>query len=396
MMNRTFEGTHVSHGGKPVIPMHRFDPTILREYDIRGIVGQTLAARDAYAVGRAFGTVVRRGGGRAVCVGYDGRLTSPELESALVEGLRACGLTAWRIGLGPTPMLYYATTTLMADAGIMVTGSHNPPEHNGFKMMLGRAAFYGPAIQELGRIAVQEVIERTGIDPEAIDEVVMGNIAQPPEATNIARVIALKSGIPRRVPAVTVARNCASGMEAIANAHLKIASGMAEVILAGGLTADNVEAVIAIGSPPPVAGNLAVQAETGNVQWLQYCTDSLELAKIYRAADLFVHPGVQETFGLVAIESQSCGTPVVGIRGSRMDKVILHEQDLWAAENTPEALAKHLFHEGMHMQLFMDRAAARQARWPRPAGRLRHSLRCDRLDAGERGLFERPVRPPEQ
>jgi phosphomannomutase len=136
-----------------VIPMHRFDPTILREYDIRGIVGQTLAARDAYAVGRAFGTVARRGGGRAVCVGYDGRLTSPELEAALVEGLRACGLTVWRIGLGPTPMLYYATTTLVADAGIMVTGSHNPPEHNGFKMMLGRAAFYGPAIQELGRIA---------------------------------------------------------------------------------------------------------------------------------------------------------------------------------------------------------------------------------------------------
>jgi acetyl-CoA acetyltransferase family protein len=89
--------------------------------------------------------------------------------------------------------------------------------------------------QELGRIAVQELIERTGVDPETIDEVVIGNIAQPPEATNVARVIALKSGIPRRVPAVTVARNCASGMEAIANAHLKIAAGMAEVAIAGGV-----------------------------------------------------------------------------------------------------------------------------------------------------------------
>jgi phosphomannomutase len=151
-----------------VIPVHRFDPTILREYDIRGIVGETLTVSDAYAIGRAFGTVVRRGGGRTVCVGYDGRLTSPELEDAVVEGLRACGLTVWRVGLGPTPMLYYATTTLALDAGIMVTGSHNPPEHNGFKMMVGRAAFYGSAIQELGRIALAGVYE-DGLPGDVID-----------------------------------------------------------------------------------------------------------------------------------------------------------------------------------------------------------------------------------
>ena len=89
--------------------------------------------------------------------------------------------------------------------------------------------------QELGRIVVAELLQRTGVDPNLIDEVVIGNIAQPPEATNIARVIALKSGIPRHVPAVTVARNCASGMESIANAHLKIATGMAEVMIAGGV-----------------------------------------------------------------------------------------------------------------------------------------------------------------
>lgn len=89
--------------------------------------------------------------------------------------------------------------------------------------------------QELGRIVVVELLERTGIDPNLIDEVVVGNIAQPPEATNIARVIALKSGIPRQVPAFTVARNCASGMEAIATAHLKIAAGVAEVMIAGGV-----------------------------------------------------------------------------------------------------------------------------------------------------------------
>ena len=84
---------------------HRIHPTILREYDIRGVVGETLGAGDAYAVGRAFGTIVRRGDGKTVCVGYDGRLTSPELEVAVVQGLRDCGLLVWRVGLGPTPML---------------------------------------------------------------------------------------------------------------------------------------------------------------------------------------------------------------------------------------------------------------------------------------------------
>jgi phosphomannomutase len=132
---------------------HRFDPTVLREYDVRGVVGETLSKDDAYALGRSFGTVVRRNNGKTACVGYDGRLTSPELEAAVVRGLADCGIEVWRVGLGPTPMLYFATLTLKADAGIMVTGSHNPPTHNGFKMMLGKAAFFGTAIQELGMIA---------------------------------------------------------------------------------------------------------------------------------------------------------------------------------------------------------------------------------------------------
>ena len=80
---------------------HRFDPTILREYDIRGLVGKTLFPKDALALGRAYGTELRRRGGRTVAVGYDGRLSSPELEAALVEGLKACGLEILRIGLDP-------------------------------------------------------------------------------------------------------------------------------------------------------------------------------------------------------------------------------------------------------------------------------------------------------
>ena len=134
---------------------HQFDPTILREYDIRGVLGQTLSAADAYALGRSFGTVVRRNDGKTACVGYDGRLTSPELEAALVEGLSDSGIEVWRVGLGPTPMLYFATLTLKADGGVMITGSHNPPDHNGFKMMLGKAAFFGQAIQDLGRIVAE-------------------------------------------------------------------------------------------------------------------------------------------------------------------------------------------------------------------------------------------------
>ena len=132
---------------------HRFDPTVLREYDIRGIVGRTLHPADAFAIGRAFGTIVARGGGSKVAVGYDGRLTSPELEQALVDGLLASGMEALRIGRGPTPMLYYAATTLETDGAVMVTGSHNPPDYNGFKMMLGRKPFFGRQIADIGSIA---------------------------------------------------------------------------------------------------------------------------------------------------------------------------------------------------------------------------------------------------
>ena len=134
---------------------HNFHPTVLREYDIRGIVGKTLNPADARAVGRAFGTVVVRSGGKTVCVGYDGRLSSPELEAALVDGLVACGLHVLRIGLGPTPMLYFATRDREAAAGIMITGSHNPPDYNGIKMMLGKGPVYGQQILDLGTIAAK-------------------------------------------------------------------------------------------------------------------------------------------------------------------------------------------------------------------------------------------------
>ena len=131
---------------------HQFDPTILREYDIRGVVGKTLKVEDAYAIGRGFGTILAEAGGKAAAVGYDGRLSSPMLEAAVVEGLLDAGIDAVRIGLGPTPKLYYATNTQHVDGGIMITGSHNPPTHNGFKMMIGKKSFYGKDIQRIGSL----------------------------------------------------------------------------------------------------------------------------------------------------------------------------------------------------------------------------------------------------
>jgi alpha-1,6-mannosyltransferase len=97
--------------------------------------------------------------------------------------------------------------------------------------------------------------------------------------------------------------------------------------------------LVVIGDGPQRNKVQKLQRRVGNISWISYCADSIDLARYYRAADLFVHPGVQETFGLVALESQACGTPVVGIRGSYMDRIICHDQKSWAQENSPDALA---------------------------------------------------------
>ncbi len=132
---------------------HRFDPSMLREYDIRGIIGSTLSDADAYAIGRSFGTIVVRSGGSRVALGYDGRLSSPGLAAALVRGLTDAGCDALEIGCAPTPMLYFATHHLEADGGIEITGSHNPPDYNGFKFVLKGAPFFGDQIKALGAMS---------------------------------------------------------------------------------------------------------------------------------------------------------------------------------------------------------------------------------------------------
>jgi phosphomannomutase len=132
---------------------HRFNSTILREYDVRGIVGKTLHVEDAYALGRAYASLARDESASRIAVGRDGRLHSPEMEDALVDGLTEGGLDVIRIGIGPSPMLYFAAATLGVEAGIQVTGSHNPPEYNGFKLLLNGRSIFGEEIQQLGRRA---------------------------------------------------------------------------------------------------------------------------------------------------------------------------------------------------------------------------------------------------
>jgi phosphomannomutase len=132
---------------------HNFNPTILREYDIRGIVGDTLTEDDAYALGRTFASQARDEGARRIAVGRDGRTHSGALEAALIRGLNESGVDVVQIGMGPSPMLYFATHYLDVDGGLQVTGSHNPADYNGFKLLLKGRSVFGAEIQAIGKRA---------------------------------------------------------------------------------------------------------------------------------------------------------------------------------------------------------------------------------------------------
>ena len=130
--------------------LERFNPEVLREYDIRGIVNKDLTANTAYSIGRTFGHIVcSKFSEKKIAVGYDGRLTSPSLHNALCAGLLESGANVFSIGLCPTPMAYFAHYHLKTDAAVMVTGSHNPPEYNGFKIVLNKHSFFADEIQNL-------------------------------------------------------------------------------------------------------------------------------------------------------------------------------------------------------------------------------------------------------
>ncbi|WP_194720749.1 phosphomannomutase/phosphoglucomutase [Noviherbaspirillum malthae] len=135
--------------------MTTLSQSIFKAYDIRGIVGKTLDNDVAGRIGQAFGTAAARKGEQTVVIGRDGRLSGPELAAALAAGLQRAGVNVIDLGVVATPMLYFATHVLDAQSGIMVTGSHNPPDYNGFKMVLAGEAIYGDAIQGLYQTIVK-------------------------------------------------------------------------------------------------------------------------------------------------------------------------------------------------------------------------------------------------
>lgn len=164
---------------------HSFNPSILREYDIRGEVGKTLFEADALALGKKFGLKLRQTGKNTVCVCRDGRLTTPVLAAALIEGLLGVGIDVIDLGIGPTPLAYYGLKTLGVDAAIMVTGSHNPAQDNGFKMALQHRPFFGTDIQEVASIEETVVSGDRGVfSSKDLGEAYVQRLLQDYEALN--------------------------------------------------------------------------------------------------------------------------------------------------------------------------------------------------------------------
>nr|VFJ53164.1 MAG: phosphomannomutase / phosphoglucomutase [Candidatus Kentron sp. FM]VFJ61482.1 MAG: phosphomannomutase / phosphoglucomutase [Candidatus Kentron sp. FM]VFK10120.1 MAG: phosphomannomutase / phosphoglucomutase [Candidatus Kentron sp. FM] len=163
------------------------NPTIFRAYDIRGIAGTALTGETAHEIGRAIGSEAHHRGQRTLVVGRDGRLSGPALQQALMEGIRSAGQDVIDIGSVATPVLYFATHWLETGSGVMVTGSHNPPEYNGFKIVLDGKSLFGDAIRDLhtriqeGRfISGNGKLHQRDITPEYIRHICEG-IQKSPE-----------------------------------------------------------------------------------------------------------------------------------------------------------------------------------------------------------------------
>jgi phosphomannomutase / phosphoglucomutase len=130
------------------------NPNIFREYDIRGIVGRDLNEETVSVLARALGTFFQTNGARRIAIGFDARQSSPPFGEILTRGFNETGCDAVLVGQVPTPVLYHTVYTKAVDGGVMITGSHNPPDHNGFKICLGRQTLFGSQIQEIKEIAL--------------------------------------------------------------------------------------------------------------------------------------------------------------------------------------------------------------------------------------------------
>jgi phosphomannomutase / phosphoglucomutase len=175
-------------------------PTIFREYDIRGVAETELPDAGVELLGQAFGTYLQRHAGKRLALGRDTRLSSPRLHGALLRGLLASGCEVLDIGIVPTPVLYYSVIHLKADGGVMITGSHNPPEFNGFKVVAGASTIHGEAIQE-----VRQMIEARDLAGGT------GSVREADAVTPYVEEVSSQFQFPRRIKVVVDAGNGVGG-----------------------------------------------------------------------------------------------------------------------------------------------------------------------------------------
>jgi phosphomannomutase/phosphoglucomutase len=176
------------------------NPLIFREYDIRGRVDVDLTPETVLSIGKGFGTYAARNGVVSLMLGQDCRLSSPSFRDAMAEGLLSTGVDVVDVGICPTPLLYFSIIRFGGGGGVMITGSHNPPEFNGFKMCVGSSTLYGGKIQEIRRI-IEEGDFATGKGRESRREV----------ATDYSEYVRANISIPRRLKVVVDAGNGTAG-----------------------------------------------------------------------------------------------------------------------------------------------------------------------------------------
>ena len=181
------------------------DPNIFREYDIRGIVGEQLTDETVGILSRAVGTFFAQNSAKRIAIGYDARESSPRFCEILARGLNACGCDVVLIGMVPTPVLYHTAFTKDVDGGVMITGSHNPPHHNGFKICLGNTTLFGSQIQEIKEIALSGVFE-TGFGSVGSIDVLDDYVADLVSKVSLGR---------RKLKAVVDAGNGMGGVTAV-------------------------------------------------------------------------------------------------------------------------------------------------------------------------------------
>jgi len=181
-------------------PAVNVDPSIFRAYDVRGVVGKTLDKNVARMLGRAIGTVMGEKGLREIVVGRDGRISGPELAGALADGLREAGVDVIDLGAVPTPVVYFATYRFNTGCGVAVTGSHNPPDYNGFKIVVGGETLAEGAIQDLYQRIASGAVNQDGqgslrqvdVAPDYIEKIVSDVLAE----RSLKVVVDCGNGIP--------------------------------------------------------------------------------------------------------------------------------------------------------------------------------------------------------